>query len=157
LVAETHFHAFGSAAAASRSKKAGTVAARARCAVPDCKRKIFMSSSQATPDDAGIGSDRSKSASREEFEQQIAILKEEMELLKAQLARSSERSASAARRAAASGAENLREQGEAAIEDLRANARDVEAQLISTVREKPVTSLAIAAGVGFLFALITRR
>jgi ElaB/YqjD/DUF883 family membrane-anchored ribosome-binding protein len=25
------------------------------------------------------------------------------------------------------------------------------------VREKPVTSLAIAAGVGFLFALISRR
>jgi len=121
------------------------------------KRKIFMSPSQAKPDDAGIGSDRAKSASREEFEQQIAILKEEMELLKAQLSRSSERSATAARRAAASGAENIREHGEAAIEDLRANARDVEAQLITTVREKPVTSLAIAAGVGFLFALITRR
>lgn len=116
-----------------------------------------MSPSQAKPDDAGIGSDRAKSASREEFEQQIAILKEEMELLKAQLSRSSERSATAARRAAASGAENIREHGEAAIEDLRANARDVEAQLITTVREKPVTSLAIAAGVGFLFALITRR
>ncbi|MDN2582472.1 hypothetical protein [Aquibium sp. ELW1220] len=116
-----------------------------------------MSPSQATPDDATTGAAQSKSASREEFEQQIAILKEEMELLKAQLARSSERSASAARKAAQSGAENLREHGEAALDELRAGARDVEAQLMATVREKPVTSLAMAACVGFLFALIARR
>lgn len=116
-----------------------------------------MSPSQAKPEDAATGAGRSKSASREEFEEQIAILKEELEVLKAQLSRSSERSASAARKAAASGAENLREHGEAAIDDLRANARDVEAQLTATVREKPITSLALAVGVGFLFALIARR
>jgi ElaB/YqjD/DUF883 family membrane-anchored ribosome-binding protein len=115
-----------------------------------------MSPSQAKPDDAA-GASRSKTASREEFEEQIAILKEEMELLKAQIARSSERSATAARKAAQSGAENLKEHGEAALEELRANARDVEAQLMSTVRQKPVTSLAIAAGIGFLVALIARR
>lgn len=113
--------------------------------------------SQTKPQDADTGAARSKATSREEFEQQIAILKEEMELLKAQLARSSERSAAAARRAAQSGAENLREHGEAAIEELCAGARDVEAQLMATVREKPVTSLAMAACVGFLFALIARR
>ena len=39
----------------------------------------------------------------------------------------------------------------------RACAEDIEAQLIAKVREKPVTSLAIAAGVGFLFALLSRR
>jgi ElaB/YqjD/DUF883 family membrane-anchored ribosome-binding protein len=116
-----------------------------------------MSPSQAKPEDAASGAPRSKTASREEFEEQIAILKEELELLKAQLSRPSERSAAAARKAAVSGAENLREHGEAAIEDLRANARDVGAQLTATVREKPITSLALAAGVGFLFALIARR
>ena len=30
-------------------------------------------------------------------------------------------------------------------------------QVLANVREKPVTSLAIAAGVGFLFALLSRR
>ncbi len=114
-----------------------------------------MSPSQAKAEDTGAG--RSASASKEEFEQQIAVLKEELELLKAQLARSGERSASAARRAAHSGAEHLRQQGEAVIDDLRTNASDMEAQLAMTVREKPVTSLAIAAGVGFLVALIARR
>ena len=40
---------------------------------------------------------------------------------------------------------------------LRGSARDLEDQLVANVREKPVTSLAIAAGVGFLFALLSRR
>ena len=44
-----------------------------------------------------------------------------------------------------------------AFESLRANARDMEAQVIASVREKPVTALAVAAGVGFLFALVAWR
>ncbi|TIR45617.1 MAG: DUF883 family protein, partial [Mesorhizobium sp.] len=63
----------------------------------------------------------------------------------------------AARRAAAEGVEQLRAHGEAAFESMRGSAQDLEAQLIASVREKPVTSLAIAAGVGFLFALLSRR
>ena len=43
------------------------------------------------------------------------------------------------------------------MEGLRSNAKDIEAQIVASVREKPVTSLAIAAGVGFLFALLARR
>ena len=63
----------------------------------------------------------------------------------------------AAKRAAAFGAEQLRTQGEAKLEELRASAKDIEEQILASVREKPVTSLAIAAGVGFLFALLARR
>ena len=98
-----------------------------------------------------------KTEAQAEFEAQIEALKAELATVKAQLAGSGERSAKAARKAAASGRDHLREQGEAALEDLRANAKDIEAQLVETVRRKPVTSLAIAAGVGFLFALIARR
>ena len=53
--------------------------------------------------------------------------------------------------------EQLRAQGEAAFDNLRSNARDLEEQVLASVREKPVTSLAIAAGVGFLFAVLSRR
>ena len=59
--------------------------------------------------------------------------------------------------AAADGVEQLRAQGEAAFDGMRGSAEEIEAQLIAKVREKPVTSLAIAAGVGFLFALLSRR
>jgi ElaB/YqjD/DUF883 family membrane-anchored ribosome-binding protein len=55
------------------------------------------------------------------------------------------------------GAEQLRAQGEAKLEELRASAKDIEEQILATVREKPVTSLAIAAGIGYLFALLARR
>ena len=47
--------------------------------------------------------------------------------------------------------------GEAKLEELRASAKDIEEQILATVREKPVTALAIAAGIGYLFALLARR
>lgn len=92
-----------------------------------------------------------------DLEADIAQLKADFEKLAAQFARTGEHGYSTAKRAAAQGAEQLMGQGEAALDQLRANARDMEAQLMANVREKPVTSLAIAAGVGFLLALLSRR
>lgn len=106
---------------------------------------------------AKAADDMQTSATPDDFEAQIATLKEELAKVKAQLASSGARSADAARKAASSGADQLRAHGEAAMDELRANARDVEQQLVARVHEKPITSLAIAAGVGFLFALIARR
>ncbi len=96
-------------------------------------------------------------SSQQELELEIARLRDDMAKLAEQLARTGETSYSAAKRAAHEGMEQLRVQGEAALEGARATARDYEQQLTDTVREKPITSLAIAAGVGFLFALLTRR
>jgi len=87
----------------------------------------------------------------------IAKLREDMARLAKDMASLGQQSMNTAKRAATEGAGQFRAQGEAAIEGLRANARDVEEQLTQTVREKPITSLAVAAGIGFLFALITRR
>ncbi len=92
-----------------------------------------------------------------DLEADIELLKADIEKLTEQLARTGEHGVGAARRAAAQGAEHLKAQGEAVVESLRGNARDLEAQVTASVREKPITSLAIAAGVGFLFALIARR
>lgn len=92
-----------------------------------------------------------------ELEADIRQLKADIEKLAKDMQTTGERGYGAAKKAAALGAEQLRAQGEAKIEELRANARDIEDQLVSHVQEKPLTSLAIAAGVGFLFALIARR
>ena len=43
------------------------------------------------------------------------------------------------------------------MSDLRGNAEELEEQLVARVREKPITSLAMAAGLGYLLALIMRR
>ncbi len=92
-----------------------------------------------------------------DLEADVKQLKADIEKLTKQLAATGQHGYGTARRAAAEGVEQLRVQGEAAVESLRSNARDLEEQVVASVREKPVTSLAIAAGVGYLFALLSRR
>jgi ElaB/YqjD/DUF883 family membrane-anchored ribosome-binding protein len=92
-----------------------------------------------------------------ELEADIRQLKADIEKLTKQLAATGQHGFGTAKRAAAEGVEQLRAQGEAAFDSLRGNARDLEEQVLANVREKPVTSLAIAAGVGFLFAVLSRR
>ena len=43
------------------------------------------------------------------------------------------------------------------VDRLRTNAQDLEEQVVSRVHEKPLTALAVAAAVGYFFALINRR
>lgn len=92
-----------------------------------------------------------------DLEADIRQLKADIEKLTKQLAETGEHGYGAARRAAAEGVEQLRAHGEAALGSLRGGAEDIEAQVVARVREKPMTSLAIAAGVGYLFALLSRR
>ncbi|QPC85715.1 DUF883 family protein [Mesorhizobium sp. NBSH29] len=96
-------------------------------------------------------------ASTQDLENDIKLLKSDIAKLAKQLAATGEHSIGTARRAASEGADRLRVEGEAAIDQIRTNARDLEQQVTASVREKPITALAMAAGVGFLFALIARR
>jgi len=102
---------------------------------------------------------KSKSGPRtpEDLAEEIEQLKAEIANLAKQFQTVGEHSYGTARRAANEGVSQLRSQGEAAIEQLRAHTSDIEKQIADTVREKPVTALAVAAGIGFLFALMSRR
>lgn len=93
----------------------------------------------------------------DEFETQLKTLREDISRLTEHLTGAGQSTYRTARRAASDTAEQLRSQGMDALDGLRANARDLEDQVIETVREKPITALAVAAGVGFLFALLARR
>jgi ElaB/YqjD/DUF883 family membrane-anchored ribosome-binding protein len=104
---------------------------------------------------AGKSADEGRASS--DLEADIRQLKADIEKLAKQLAETGEHGYGAAKRAAAEGVEQLRVQGEAAFGSLRGSAQDIEAQVAASVREKPITSLAIAAGIGFLFALLSRR
>jgi ElaB/YqjD/DUF883 family membrane-anchored ribosome-binding protein len=109
---------------------------------------------------AAAGTGKAPNGSRRsaaELEAQIEILRAEVAKLSEQLESSGEISMRAMKKAAAAGVDQLKSQGEAAYEGFRTNARDVEDQLYATVREKPATSLAIAAAVGFLLAVMARR
>ncbi|QKV19035.1 DUF883 family protein [Oricola thermophila] len=47
--------------------------------------------------------------------------------------------------------------GEAAYEEISAHASELERKAANSIREHPLQALGIAAGVGFLAALLTRR
>jgi len=92
-----------------------------------------------------------------DLEADIAQLKADMAKLMEQLRTTGEHAYGAGRRAATGGVEQLKAQGEAYYAGLRNSADDLEAQVVATIREKPLTALAVAAGVGFLFAMFARR
>ena len=100
---------------------------------------------------------KTEPATPEDLEADIAQLKADIAQLADQLKKTGSHSYGAARRAAVAGGEQIRAQGEATVESLRATANDFESQIASAVREKPLTALGIAAGVGYLFALMSRR
>jgi ElaB/YqjD/DUF883 family membrane-anchored ribosome-binding protein len=106
---------------------------------------------------AGKTANQQTAADVSELEADIRQLKADIDKLTRQLAATGQHGYGTAKRAAAEGVEQLRAQGEAAMDSLRGGARDLEDQLVANVREKPMTSLAIAAGVGFLFAVLSRR
>lgn len=91
-----------------------------------------------------------------DLEAEIARLREDVARLAEQLAKTGEHSYSAAMRAASEGADQLRAKGEAAVGAIRSNAHDIEQQVSDAVREKPITALAIAAGIGYLLAVLRR-
>lgn len=111
----------------------------------------------ATASTGRAGKNSNGPTTPEDLEAEIARLRLDIARLTDQLATTGEHSLATAKRAASEGAEQLRVKGEAAVDALKSNATDVERQVTEAVREKPITALAIAAGVGFFFALVTRR
>jgi ElaB/YqjD/DUF883 family membrane-anchored ribosome-binding protein len=107
---------------------------------------------------SGAGTDAGATQlSSADLEADIRQLREDFAKLVEQLSTTGEHGYGAARRAALGGVDQLRSQGEAVIEELRSSAVNMEEQLKNTVREKPVTALAIAAGIGYFLALLSRR
>jgi ElaB/YqjD/DUF883 family membrane-anchored ribosome-binding protein len=92
-----------------------------------------------------------------DLQAQITALKDDIANIAATLARIGKSSAEDAKRSAAESYESARVRGEETFDDLRLQARELEEQLTETVRENPLTTIAVAAGVGFLLALIARR
>ena len=116
-----------------------------------------MANSTIKTNKTETGSKASAEASMADMEVQIETLKAEIAKLTSQMSSSGRQSFDALKNIASDGADQLRYQGEAAVQGMKAKAGDIEGQVVEAVREKPITSLAIAAGVGFLFALMSRR
>ncbi|MFC5586435.1 YqjD family protein [Nitratireductor kimnyeongensis] len=92
-----------------------------------------------------------------DLEKDIQQLRTDMAQLVSHLKDMGGQSGEAARKAAGERIEQLRGQGEAALNSVKDSTQELEQELARTVRERPFTSLALAVGAGFLIALATRR
>ncbi|MCR4267070.1 YqjD family protein [Nitratireductor sp. ZSWI3] len=92
-----------------------------------------------------------------DLEEDIRQLRADMAQLASHLKAMGGQTGEAARKAAGESVDHLFEQGEAALRNVKGNAQEVERELAQAIRNRPITSLALAVGAGFLLALATRR
>lgn len=101
---------------------------------------------------------RSNTKPREEqLEDQVAQLQSDLKAIAATLAKLSNEKVNEVRDVAKSEMRHLQRQGQDVISDVQDQAGAVEKQLKDTIREKPLTAVASAIGIGFVLALLSRR
>jgi ElaB/YqjD/DUF883 family membrane-anchored ribosome-binding protein len=110
-----------------------------------CEKEWIMATSPRAPKE-DVRQGGADAQERRDVEADIQQLKEDIARLKDHLMQVGNRSMSRARRAALEQADQL-----------RGSAEEFQDDEIETVREKPLTALALAAGAGFLFAMMMRR
>lgn len=111
----------------------------------------------ATTSAKSTANEKNARVSSSDLESDVQQLRADMAQIVDHLKAMGGQSGSAARKAAGDGLDQLRGQGEAALRNAKGNAQEFEHELARTVRDRPVTALALAAGAGFLLALVTRR
>lgn len=101
---------------------------------------------------------RGNSKAREaQLEDQVAQLQDDLKAIAATLARLSNDKVNEVKAVARSEAHHLQRQAEHVVEDVQDQASAIEKQLKDTIREKPLTAVASAVGIGFVLALLSRR
>jgi len=90
--------------------------------------------------------DQTSDRTPQDLEAEIARLRSDLASLTSQFSAAGSHSYDAAKAAAQEG-----------VDRLRNNAQVLEEQVVTRVQEKPLTALAVAAAVGYFFALINRR
>jgi ElaB/YqjD/DUF883 family membrane-anchored ribosome-binding protein len=110
------------------------------------------------PSQTRASTTRSASKPREaQLEDQVAQLQGDLKAIAATLARLSNEKVSEVRDVARSEARHLQRQGQHVMDDVQDQASAMEKQLKDTIREKPLTAVASAVGIGFILALLSRR
>jgi len=103
---------------------------------------------------SGRASDKPR---EEQLEDQIAQLQTDIKAIAATLAKLSGEKVHEAGGLAKDEVRHLRAQGQHAIEEVQGQAGALEKQLKDTIRERPLTAVAGAIGIGFILALLSRQ
>lgn len=104
-----------------------------------------------TPNPTTVGKTR-----EEELEAQVAQLQSDIKSIGETLRKLTGEKASEVRDLAETEFRQLKRRGKHLVEDAQDQAGEYEQQLKDTIREKPLTAVATALGVGFVLALLTR-
>lgn len=98
-----------------------------------------------------------QSTREQQLEAQIAQLQSDLKGITETLGKLTNEKVGEARAIAKSEMRHLQAKGQQMIDDAQGQAGEVEQQLKDTIRDKPLTAVAAAAGIGFVFALLTRH
>jgi ElaB/YqjD/DUF883 family membrane-anchored ribosome-binding protein len=96
-------------------------------------------------------------ASEERLEEQIARLQEEIKAIGGTLAKLTDEKLREARSTARTQYRSAVQSGQNVVDELSEQVNSYENQLTEAIRERPLTAVAGAMGVGFLIALLSRR
>jgi ElaB/YqjD/DUF883 family membrane-anchored ribosome-binding protein len=92
-----------------------------------------------------------------QLESQVAQLQSDLAAITKTLSKLTGEKVEEAREYASAEFRQLKRQGQHMLDDAQNQAGEVEQQLKDTIREKPITAVATALGIGFVLALLTRH
>lgn len=93
----------------------------------------------------------------EELEAQVAQLQDDLKSITETLTKLTGEKVDEAKAIAKTEFKQLKRKGEEVLSEAQDQAEIYEKQLKDTIREKPLTAVATAAGIGFVLALLTRH
>ena len=100
---------------------------------------------------------RRSARTEDNLEEQVAKLQDDIKSIAASLAKLGDSKVREAGSTAKTQYKSLVDSGQHVVDDLGDRVNAYEGQLVDAIREKPLTAVAGAIGVGFLIALLTRR
>lgn len=112
---------------------------------------------QARKATSGTAAKASTKDREQELEAQVAQLQDDLKSITETLRKLTGDKAEEVKDLAQTEFRQLKRRGQHLIEDAQDQAGEYEKQLKDTIREKPLTAVATAAGVGFVLALLTRH
>ena len=116
----------------------------------------MASTSDLAPERSKTSRSRASTKPREDqLEDQIAQLQTDLKAIAATLTKLSTDKVNEARDT--DEARNMQRQGQHVIDEVQDQAGAMEQQLKDTIREKPLTAVASAIGIGYILALLSRH
>jgi ElaB/YqjD/DUF883 family membrane-anchored ribosome-binding protein len=120
-------------------------------------RKASSTAKSAAANVADTISDATTSSREAQLEAQVSQLQDDLKAITKTLSKLTGEKVEEAKDYASAEFRQLKRRGQHMLDDAQDQAGEVEQQLKDTIREKPLTAVATAMGIGFVLALLTRH